>query len=125
MDSSPAFADSVQIALRSWEDLNGLLKDAVTRQDWSEVESILERKSECQRALEVSLPPNHVLTTDQRRHLRLVLDQELAMGPEFQRAVVALEAERQHSNVMIKQSHQLRRSYGTPAPSPTLWEHFT
>lgn len=125
MDSSPAFADSVQIALRSWEELNGLLKDAVTRQDWSEVESILERKSECQRALEVSLPSNHVLTTDQRRHLRLVLDQELAMGPEFQRAVVALEAERQHSNVMIKQSHQLRRSYGTPAPSPTLWEHFT
>jgi uncharacterized protein (DUF2237 family) len=44
---------------------------------------------------------------------------------EFQRALLALEAERQHSNAMLKQSHQLRRSYGTPAPSPSLWEHFT
>ena len=43
------------------------------------------------------------------------------MGPEFQQAVAALEVERQHSNAMLKQSHQLRRSYGTPAPSPIFW----
>ncbi len=125
MDTVPESPDPVQTALRSWEDLNGLLKEAVSRQDWTEVESLLERKSECQRDLEVLLPPNHVLTPDQRRYLRVVLDQEMAMGPEFQQAVVALEAERQQSNAMLKQSHQLRRSYGTRAPSPIFWEHFT
>ena len=125
MDAVPESTDQVQTALRSWEDLNELLKEAVHRRDWTEVESILDRKSGCQRDLEVLLPPNHCLTPDQRRHLRAVLEQELAMGPEFKQAGVALEAERQQSNVMLKQSHQLRRSYGTPAPSPTLWEHFT
>ncbi len=125
MDTVPESPDPVQTALRSWEDLNGLLKEAVSRRDWTEVESILERKSECQRDLEVLLPPNHVLTPDQRRQLRAVLEQEMAMGPEFQQAVVALEAERQQSNVMLKHSHQLRRSYGTRAPSPIFWEHFT
>lgn len=125
MDSPPVSSDLIENALRSWEELNRLLKDSVSRQAWSEVGLILEQKSECQRVLEELLPPSQILTSDQRLHLRAVLDQELAMGPEFQRAVVALEAERQHSNVMLKQSHQLRRSYGTPAPSPTLWEHFT
>jgi len=125
MDTVQESTAPVQTSLRSWEDLNGLLKEAISRQHWTEVESILERKSDCQRDLEVLLPPNHVLTPDERRHLRAVLEQEMAMGPEFQRALVALEAERQQSNVMLKQSHQLRRSYGTPAHSPTLWEHFT
>ena len=125
MDSVPSSTDPIHTALHSWEELNGLLKEVISRRDWTEVESILERKSECQRDLEVLLPPNHVLTPDQRRHLRAVLDQEMAMGPEFQQAVVALEAERQQSNAMLKQSHQLRRSYGTRAPSPIFWEHFT
>ena len=125
MDSVPSSTDPIHTALHSWEELNGLLKEVISRRDWTEVEPILERKSECQRDLEVLLPPNHVLTPDQRRHLRAVLDQESAMGPEFQQAVVALEAERQQSNAMLKQSHQLRRSYGTPAPSPIFWEHFT
>ncbi len=125
MDSPPVFPDSIQGVLRSWEELNGLLKNAVSLQDWSEVETILERKTECQQTLEVLLPHTHVMTSDQRQLLRAVLEQEAAMGLEFQRALLALEAEHQHSNVMLKQSHQLRRSYGTPAPSPTLWEHFT
>jgi hypothetical protein len=125
MDTLPADSDLIQNTLRSWDELNGLLKDAVWHQNWTEVESILERKSNCQRALENLLPAGHVLTSDQRRHLRAVLEQEASMGVEFQRAQLALEAERQHSNAMLKQSHQLRRSYGTPAPSPTLWEHFT
>jgi hypothetical protein len=125
MDSVPSSTDPIHTALHSWEELNGLLKEVISRRDWTEVEPILERKSECQRVLEELLPPSHALTPDQRRHLRAVLDQESAMGPEFQQAVVALEAERQQSNAMLKQSHQLRRSYGTPAPSPIFWEHFT
>ena len=125
MDSAPSSTDPIHTALHSWEELNRLLKEVISRRDWTEVEPILERKSECQRDLEVLLPPNHVLTPDQRRHLRVGLEQEMAMGPEFQQAVVALEAERQQSNAMLKQSHQLRRSYGTPAPSPIFWEHFT
>lgn len=125
MDTESVFPDLVERTLRSWEELNGLLKEAVSHQNWTEVESILERKSNCQQTLEGLLPPSHALTADQRRHLRAVLEQEAAMGMEFQRALLALEAERQHSNVMLKQSHQLRRSYGTPAPSPSLWEHFT
>ena len=125
MDSAPSSTDPIHTALHSWEELNRLLKEVISRRDWTEVEPILERKSECQRDLEVLLPPSHVLTPDQRRHLRVVLEQEMAMGPEFQQAVVALEAERQQSNAMLKQSHQLRRSYGTPAPSPIFWEHFT
>lgn len=125
MDNVPSSTDPIHTALHSWEELNGLLKEVISRRDWTEVEPILERKSECQRVLEELLPPNHALTPDQRRHLRAVLDQESAMGPEFQQAVAALEVERQHSNAMLKQSHQLRRSYGTPAPSPIFWEHFT
>jgi len=47
MDTLAADSDLIQNTLRSWEELNGLLKDAVWHQNWTEVESILERKSNC------------------------------------------------------------------------------
>jgi len=41
MDTLAADSDLIQNTLRSWEELNGLLKDAVWHQNWTEVESIL------------------------------------------------------------------------------------